>query len=145
MTFDEAVTHAQVATSLGCHTDDQHCMRVLGNEAQRLRSLFGNFQLECCDDWTCAEEHARKGAVALHEARAENAELREQLREAKAFGEGLSQYIKSLSGDVLELDWFRRREPSVRAVVSAADHSMLEPAFALDEWLLDNPKPGAGT
>lgn len=84
MTFEEAVTHAQVATSRGCHTDDQHCMRVLGNEAQRLRSLFGSFQLECCDDWTCAEEHSRRAAAALHEARSEVELLRAVQREQQS-------------------------------------------------------------
>lgn len=76
MNIDEALqwSDGYVATST-----DSKSLKVLADEVRRLRSLFGSFQLECCDDWTCAEEHARNGAAALHEARAEVERLRAEL------------------------------------------------------------------
>jgi hypothetical protein len=50
---------------------DQEPVNLLNAEVRRLRALFGGFQLECCEDWTCAQDHARKAGETIHELRAQ--------------------------------------------------------------------------
>ena len=138
MTADEAIAEVTEHQKL-CDPEDEAwwAEAALLAEVKRLRALFGSFQLECCGDWTCAEDHARKGAEALHEARAEVERLRAENAELKE-NASATLYHEALRMK-RELDWFRRREAAMQ------QHPFRELPSGLYAWLLENPKPGAGT
>lgn len=79
-------------------------VEVLYAEVRRLRALFGGFQLECCDDWSCAQDHARRAGEELARLRKEIAKLLEDNAEIRAYN---SRLAEQCAESLRELDRLR--------------------------------------
>jgi hypothetical protein len=77
-------------------------MLSLEGEVRRLRALFGGFQLECCDDWSCAQNHARKAGETIAGLRAEVHRLRAELEQHKRWA-GDRNYCDSCGKSILNI------------------------------------------
>jgi hypothetical protein len=84
-------------------------------EVNRLRALFGAFRLECCDDWTCAQDHARKAGAVIGELRAEVSRLCEERDHLKAEVDRLRMW-RVLPGVSAEPDTLEKCHALIRSL-----------------------------
>lgn len=108
MTTDEAIANVR-AKQRG--NDASRSEVLLADEIERFRTLFASFQLECCEDWTCSEEHANRTATALHDARGEVERLRILLSNEQ---DAAKENVDRLRSELHEAQHCRQREHDLR-------------------------------
>lgn len=90
------------------------------------------------DAWATLKQEVERLRAANAELETENTALQRDAQDAQADRVELERLRA-------EVDWFRRREADVQECMRADNPPDAETAcLGLQEWVRDNPKPGAG-